>query len=150
MYTYHSPLGIMTYEIENDQLVSTAFYTDQKPIEREENIKMVNDQLNQYFNRQLKQFNLPIQFNKGTDFQKDVWKAMLEIPYGETRSYEEIAVRIGRPKACRAVGQACKKNPIGLIVPCHRVIGKDGSLRGYSGKSFIGIKEQLLAFERGR
>ncbi len=150
MYTYQSPLGIITYEVVDHYLVSASFVDSivENPSNQQTLIE-INDQLNLYFNRQIKNFKIPIRFIKGTQFQKEVWEALLEIPYGQTRSYQEIAVRIGRPKAVRAVGQACKKNPIGLIVPCHRVIGKDGSMRGYSGKAYISLKEKLLAFERG-
>jgi O-6-methylguanine DNA methyltransferase len=87
-------------------------------------------------------------FDHGTPFQKEVWQAMLEIPFGKTMSYLEIAKKINRPKAVRAVGQACKRNPIGIVVPCHRVIGSDGSLTGYSGKNFIHVKQKLLDHER--
>ena len=78
-------------------------------------------------------------------FQKKVWNALLEIPYGETRSYQDIAIRIGNPKAVRAVGGACNRNPIGIIIPCHRVVGKNGSLTGYAGGLLY--KELLLRNE---
>ena len=81
----------------------------------------------------------------GTEFQRAVWNALLEIPYGETRSYGEIARAIGQPKAARGVGSANHANPIGLIVPCHRVIGADGSLTGYGGG--LPLKRKLLAHE---
>jgi O-6-methylguanine DNA methyltransferase len=150
MYTYHSPLGVIVYELLENEIVSAYFLSDQqKIIENEEHVKEINDQFDLYFKKELNDFSLPIRFIKGTLFQKKVWNALLEIPYGETRSYLDIAKRIGNPKALRAVGQACKKNPIGLIVPCHRVIGKDGSMRGYSGKDYIGLKEKLITFERG-
>ena len=82
----------------------------------------------------------------GTPFQEAVWRELMKIPYGATRTYGEIAQAIGNPKAGRAVGGACNKNPICLIVPCHRVIGSDGSLTGYAGG--IAIKERLLKLER--
>lgn len=89
-------------------------------------------QLTAYFNGDLTSFDLPLHF-KGTQFQQDVWKALLSIPYGETRSYAQIAAQIGRPKAVRAVGMANSKNPISIIAPCHRVIGTNGTLTGYAG-----------------
>jgi len=149
MYTYQSPFGIITYDVKDNCLVSASF-VDKKEITSDNNgtHQEIIDQLNLYFKSKLKAFTIPIRFNIGTTFQREVWEALLEIPYGETRSYEEIAIRIGRPKAIRAVGQACKRNQIGLFVPCHRVIGKDGSMKGYSGKSHIELKEKLLAFER--
>lgn len=102
-------------------------------------------QLGEYFCGERQRFDLPIRL-KGTAFQQSVWRALLEIPYGETTTYGEIARRIGREKACRAVGMANHRNPISIIVPCHRVIGADGSLTGYGGG--LTIKEGLLALER--
>lgn len=83
---------------------------------------------------------------RGTAFQQKVWKALLEIPYGETRTYGEIAAAIGSPKACRAVGMANRRNPIWIVVPCHRVVGAGGSLTGYAGG--LAMKEALLQLER--
>jgi methylated-DNA-[protein]-cysteine S-methyltransferase len=89
-------------------------------------------QLRAYFAGETQSFDLPLKF-EGTAFQKRVWQALLEIPYGETRSYKEIAARIGNFRAVRAVGLANGRNPIGIIVPCHRVIGANGTLTGYGG-----------------
>lgn len=109
---------------------------------------VVLEQLRQYFAGSRKGFTVKLHL-EGTEFQKKVWQALLTIPYGETRSYKEIAIQIGRPKAFRAVGGAIHNNPIGVIVPCHRVIGSDGSLTGYAGG--LHYKEFLLALEqRGR
>lgn len=83
---------------------------------------------------------------EGTPFQKEVWNALLSIPYGETRSYGQIAEQVGNPKACRAVGLANNRNPIAIVIPCHRVIGADGRLVGYGGG--LHIKERLLALEQ--
>ncbi|NTW91343.1 MAG: methylated-DNA--[protein]-cysteine S-methyltransferase [Erysipelotrichaceae bacterium] len=105
----------------------------------------IQKQLTEYEKGTRKIFNLPLHLI-GTEFQKQVWNALLEIPYGETRSYQEIAIRIGKPKALRAVGGACNRNPIGIIVPCHRVIGKNGSLTGYAGG--LSYKELLLNHEK--
>ncbi len=103
------------------------------------------DQLKDYFAGQLKQFNLPLAFNKGTAFQQKVWQALLTIPYGETRSYGQIAEQIGHPKAVRAVGSANSKNPLSIVAPCHRVIGANGSLTGFAGG--LAIKKYLLSLE---
>ena len=84
---------------------------------------------------------------RGTDFQRQVWSALLEIPLGQTRSYGDIARRIGRPSAVRAVAGAIGRNPIGILIPCHRVIGSDGSLTGYAGG--LHRKQALLALEAG-
>lgn len=116
--------------------------------ENYENDSIIDIKLEKYFKGSLKEFDIDVLFESGTDFQVSVWKELLKIPYGETRNYQEIAVSIGRPKALRAVGQACKKNPIGIVVPCHRVIGKDNKLTGYSGKNYIHLKKKLLDMEK--
>jgi len=133
-----------------DQAKITDMMIDDLKIPTDDNplIQTIENQLKNYFNHQLKNFQLPIKFNRGTPFQHEVWNAMLKIPYGETRSYQDIAIQIHRPRALRAVGQACKRNPIGIVVPCHRVIGKDGSLTGYSGKDHTDIKKKLLDHEK--
>ena len=102
-------------------------------------------QLDLYFQGRQKKFDLPLK-PEGTDFQKSVWKALLTIPYGETRSYKEIAEAVGNEKACRAVGMANHKNPIVIVIPCHRVVGSSGSMTGYGGG--IPAKKWLLALEK--
>jgi methylated-DNA-[protein]-cysteine S-methyltransferase len=101
-------------------------------------------QIKEYLSGERKYFDLPYQIN-GTEFQKKVWKALLEIPYGETRSYGEIARHIGKEKASRAVGMANNRNPLPIIIPCHRVIGFNGKLVGYGGG--LHIKSWLLNLE---
>jgi methylated-DNA-[protein]-cysteine S-methyltransferase len=103
-------------------------------------------QLAEYFAGERQQFDLKIA-PKGTPFQEKVWQELRRIPFGQTASYQEIAVRVGNAKACRAVGMANNKNPLPIIVPCHRVIGKDGSLTGFGGG--LDIKKQLLELEQG-
>ncbi len=93
---------------------------------------MAFKQLQEYFKGERKAFDLPLLFI-GTEFQKKVWRALCEIPYGETRSYKQIAIAVGNPKASRAIGMANNKNPITVVVPCHRVVGSNGSLVGYAG-----------------
>ena len=102
-------------------------------------------QLVEYFNRKRTQFDLPLDFSEKSDFMIQVWEALKEIPYGTTTSYSSIAHKIGNPKSVRAVGLANKHNPIAIIVPCHRVIGKSGDLTGY----FYGLetKRELLELE---
>lgn len=107
-------------------------------------IKEASKQLDEYFQGNRKIFNLPV-LVKGTPFQQMVWEALKTIPYGEIRSYKDIAVQIGKGKACRAVGMANNRNPISIIIPCHRVIGSKGELVGYGGG--LNIKEQLLSLE---
>jgi len=106
----------------------------------------VLDQLHEYLEAQRRTFDVPLDL-RGTPFQQAVWNQLLKIPYGETRSYADVAALIGRPTALRAVGGAVAANPISLIIPCHRVIGKDGSLVGYGGG--LPLKERLLALEQG-
>ena len=102
-------------------------------------------ELEQYFAGSLRDFTVPIKLH-GTPFQLAVWQELLKIPYGETRSYKDIALAIGKPKATRAVGGANHNNPISIIVPCHRVIASDGSLGGYGGG--LDIKQWLLELEK--
>ncbi|MGF6505846.1 methylated-DNA--[protein]-cysteine S-methyltransferase [Paraburkholderia sp. 32] len=104
----------------------------------------VERQLKQYFAGERNQFDVPIEF-RGSDFQKRVWNALLDIPYGETRTYAEIAAKVGNPKAVRAVGAANGRNPISIIAPCHRVIGSSGELTGFAGG--LAAKETLLLIE---
>jgi methylated-DNA-[protein]-cysteine S-methyltransferase len=108
-------------------------------------IKKCADELFSYFNGALKAFTVPILL-KGTPFQKSVWEALLKVPYGRTASYKQIAKMVGNEKACRAVGGANNKNPIAIIVPCHRVVGFDGKLAGYAGG--LDVKKKLLELEK--
>ena len=101
-------------------------------------------QLHAYFARNLRRFHLPLDM-PGTKFQESVWRALGEIPYGETRSYAQIAAAIGTPKAVRAVGAANGANPVAIVVPCHRVIGSGGKLTGYGGG--LPLKKRLLELE---
>ena len=104
----------------------------------------VTRQLRAYFRAELTDFDVPLDM-QGTEFQLRVWNRLLKIPHGETTSYGQLARRIGQPSAVRAVGLANGSNPIPIIVPCHRVIGSDGSLTGYGGG--LSVKEKLLALE---
>ena len=102
-------------------------------------------QIRAYAAGERKTFTLPL-CPKGTAFELKVWQALQTIPYGETASYADIAAQVGNPKACRAVGRANGRNPLSIVVPCHRVIGKNGKLTGYAGG--LPMKEKLLALER--
>ena len=146
---YQSPLGTITFEVEEGKLISLMIEKKDVTETEHPDIKHVKDQLNLYFNHEIKTFDLDLLFNKGTEFQQKVWRSLLDIPYGMTMSYQDIANKINHPKAVRAVGQACKRNPIGIVVPCHRVIGKNGSMTGYSGKGYIDLKVKLLELEKG-
>jgi methylated-DNA-[protein]-cysteine S-methyltransferase len=101
-------------------------------------------QLEEYFAGRRTQFELPLDAS-GTPFQRDVWRALMTIPFGETRSYAQIAQQIGHPGAARAVGAANARNPLSIVAPCHRVVGSTGALTGFAGG--LDVKAQLLAFE---
>ena len=103
------------------------------------------EQLSEYFEGKRTRFELPLDV-EGTPFQKSVWNELLQIPYGETRSYGDIAKALGKPAAARAVGMANHNNPVAIVIPCHRVVGQNGSLTGYAGG--LHLKEQLLSIER--
>lgn len=146
-----SKLGDVTIQANNDGLLGIWFETyTTKPQElgredRKHNVLAeACKQLTEYFEGSRKTFDVPLAA-KGTDFQKQVWQALTQIPFGETWSYQDLANTIGNPKAVRAVGLANGKNPISVIVPCHRVIGKSGKLTGYAGG--LERKEALLKLE---
>ncbi|MBI5000457.1 MAG: methylated-DNA--[protein]-cysteine S-methyltransferase [Euryarchaeota archaeon] len=122
---------------------------DRELAEDPEFLADVAGQLESYLSGNLRKFDCNVDFIEGTEFQRKVWKALLKIPYGETRSYQWMAERVGCPKGYRAVGGANGSNPVSLIVPCHRVIGKDGSMTGYGGpsKKGQGTKRALLRME---
>lgn len=108
-------------------------------------LKQTQQQLEAYFAGELQQFDLPLDLSAGTPFQQVVWQALLKIPFGQTTSYGALSSSIGKPLAVRAVGTAIGRNPIGIIVPCHRVVGADGSLTGYAGG--LHRKESFLTLE---
>ena len=147
-YTYDTILGSVTFVEENGALVviTTQHYQAKESVCLETIIiKEAYRQLTEFLSGKRKEFDLPLLL-KGTPFQKQVWKALLNIPFGETRSYKQIAEAIGNPKAVRAVGMANNKNPLLIVVPCHRVIGANGKLVGYA----VGLdkKEFLLKLEK--
>lgn len=127
-------------EIENRVKLQHLIRDDQHPI-----LLKVQQQLSEYFSGQREIFDLPLDF-AGTDFQKQVWQALLTIPFGETRTYKQIAEHIGNVKALRAVGAANGKNPISIIAPCHRVVGANGKLVGFAGG--LENKQILLTLEK--
>ena len=152
LYSYcESPIGPLLLYGTQEVLQGLFFSTGKKakgadPHWRrsDEAFKQVAQQLGEYFAGQRRVFDLPIE-PQGTRFQRDVWQALREIPYGQTRSYADIARQIGNPKAVRAVGSANGNNPIAIVVPCHRVIGSNGSLTGFGGG--LDSKRFLLALE---
>ena len=145
-YSYETVLGSVTLVEEDGALLAISTHHVYEGICQETTlIKEAHQQLSEYLKGERKSFDLPLRM-KGTDFQQRVWNALLDIPYGETRSYKQIAEAIGKPKAVRAVGMANNRNPLLIVVPCHRVIGADGKLVGYGAG--IEKKEFLLRLEK--
>jgi methylated-DNA-[protein]-cysteine S-methyltransferase len=144
---FKSPIGWIEIR-ESENTISYLVFHDEEPEFNNQQtpllIKAIH-QLQEYFQGKRKKFDLPLML-KGTYFRMKVWNELVNIPYGYTRTYGEIAANIGNPGASRAVGQANHHNPISIIVPCHRVIGSDGSLTGYGGE--LWRKEWLLQFEK--
>lgn len=151
-YSYETDFGPVYLVEANDVLVG-LHVGDQRalgpvPDSREEDsplLRQVLHQLQEYFAGKRTMFDLPLA-PQGTDFQKRVWQALCDIPYGETCSYGALAKTLGKPGAARAVGMANNKNPIGIIIPCHRVIGANGALVGYAGG--LPLKQRLLTLEK--
>jgi methylated-DNA-[protein]-cysteine S-methyltransferase len=148
---YESPIGPLLLAGSREGLRLVRFGAGKRPaglasewIQKDQEFREVVRQLKLYFGGKLEKFDLPLAMT-GTDFQKRVWMQLLKIPYGETCSYRSLAENVGSPKAVRAVGAANGANPIPIIVPCHRVIGNDGSLTGFGGG--LPLKKRLLELE---
>jgi methylated-DNA-[protein]-cysteine S-methyltransferase len=144
----NTPMGPLTVASTDKGVASIRFGADVPSgaaADEESANRDTIQQLAEYFEGKRTAFELPLDV-EGTAFQKAVWGELLRIPYGETRSYGDIARAIGRPGAARAVGMANHDNPIAVVIPCHRVVGKDGSLTGYAGG--LQLKAQLLSIER--
>jgi len=149
MFFYESEIGRIGIT-EKDGRITNVYITDDKlPKDMEicETPVLIEaaEQLKGYFAGELKEFSLPLE-PSGTAFMKRVWSALCGIPYGKTATYKEIAEKVGVPKGARAVGLANNRNPIAIFIPCHRVIGADGSLTGYRGG--LEIKKRLLELEK--
>ena len=155
-----TPVGILLIASSEKGLVRIIFTTEEDPdpfstllnefadtdlIESREFNEDACRQLEEYFNETRSEFDLPLDLH-GTDFQKAVWNSVAEVPYGQTRTYGQIAEDIGNPGSIRAVGAANGANPVPIVIPCHRIIGADGSLTGYGGG--IEIKRKLLVLEK--
>ncbi len=147
IFFYETKLGNIGIR-EEYEFITDIYFSN---IENEDNIKETKlikecfQQLEEYFVGIRKKFDLPLN-PKGTDFQRKVWNELLNIPYGEVKTYKDVAICIGNEKASRAIGMANNKNPIPIIIPCHRVIGANGKLVGYSGG--LNIKQKLLDIEK--
>lgn len=149
IYYYDSAIGKLGI-MQEEQVITRIFFPDENipedAIELETDvIKEAGQQIQEYFAGERKEFTIPLTAN-GTPFMQSVWNALIDIPYGETRSYKEIAENINNPKAVRAVGMANNRNPLPIVIPCHRVIGANGSLVGYGGG--LDIKILLLDLEK--
>ncbi len=153
-FYYQAEYGFLSVSIKNNKLHSINFMMKNNDVKKnfaEKNIKesplhqQTYRQIKEYFYNQRKEFQLPFQI-QGTEFQRKVWRATQGIPYGQTRTYQQIAAVIGNKKACRAVGNALQKNPLLIVIPCHRVICSDGRTGGYAGGPEL--KQKLLALEK--
>lgn len=148
LYIHHEKLGVIEI-CGDDDVITSISYVDSADSESETPMTFeCKKQLLEYFLGYRKEFNFEkLKFDlHGTEFQKMVWKSLLNIPYGKTISYKEQAVALGKPNSYRAVAAANSKNPLSIIVPCHRVIGEDGKLRGYAGG--VRKKDYLIKFEK--
>lgn len=141
-----SPIGNLRITADDDFLTKVEFVTDRESRSGNRILQETAAQLRQYFAGSRQTFDLPVQLN-GTPFQEAVWMALREIPFGCTCTYKDIADKIDNPKAVRAIGQANKANKLPIIIPCHRVIGKNRTLTGYAGKQ-VDKKEVLLQVEK--
>jgi methylated-DNA-[protein]-cysteine S-methyltransferase len=143
----NTPLGVLTLASTSRGLASVQFghhIPAGSPLDSQGNELFIT-QLEEYFNGKRTHFDMPLDF-AGTSFQMSVWRELLKIPYGQTRTYGELAKVVGKPGAARAVGMANHDNPIAVVIPCHRVLGRNGSLTGYAGG--IQLKQKLLAIEQ--
>jgi len=149
-YTIETLIGDLTV-LENDGKITDLHFGKVSILGMEEKktelIAEVEQQINEYYQGDRDEFDLPLRI-EGTPFQKKVWEALREIPKGETRTYEDIAIAVGNPKASRAVGMANNRNRIPVIIPCHRVIGKNGKMVGFAGG--LDVKERLLEMEKNQ
>lgn len=145
MYIYESPLGLLKIVEEDEKIVEISLVKEQVDSKKTKLINKVVKQLDEYFLGKRKVFDIPIKI-KGTNFQQKVWDALTKIKYGTKKTYGQIAKEVGSPKGARAVGNACNKNKILIIIPCHRVVGSNNSLVGFA----LGIdkKEYLLNIEK--
>ena len=142
---FDSPLGRLYLMFQGQILCALAFQKPNGILRRDKSPPGVFRELTEYFEKGLDHFSLKITFMRGTEFDQKVWLALRKIPYGETRTYKWLAEKIGKPGAGRAVGQSLGRNPLPIILPCHRIIESDGSIGGYSAG--IDIKRRLLDIE---
>ena len=149
IYFYQTAIGKIAIEENGKAITRVYFPNDEIPrditVEETDLLKEAGKQLKAYLSGDIQKFTLPLEY-EGTEFMQLVWKSLGEIPYGETRCYQDIAELINKPKAVRAVGLANNRNPLPIFIPCHRVIGKNGKLTGYAGG--LEVKDYLLSLEK--
>ncbi|MDF2985487.1 MAG: methylated-DNA/protein-cysteine methyltransferase [Eubacterium sp.] len=156
IFYYDTVIGCIGIAEEDNYITNVVFENDVLPVKSKENHELVvhetqvireaAQQLDEYLKGERQLFSIPLA-PEGTPFMKEVWNGLCRIPYGESRSYKEIAGTVGNPKAYRAVGLANNRNPIPVFIPCHRVIGSNGKLTGYRGG--LEVKQKLLELEKG-
>lgn len=142
--------GPMTATAEGESITSLCFGAESEALsgasEEQTLLERLETELEEYAQGRRRRFDLPLS-PKGTPFQRQVWELLKDIPYGERRTYGALAAELGKPAAARAVGTACGKNPIVVVIPCHRVVGRDGALTGYSALGGTQTKKRLLELE---
>jgi methylated-DNA-[protein]-cysteine S-methyltransferase len=143
--TFEGPIGTLYLVFIGRILREILFKKPNEMIRKGEASPLIKKELKEYFEDGREEFTQKVEVTKGTDFERQVWFALKEIPYGETRTYKWLAEKVGKPAACRAVGQALSRNPIPILLPCHRIIESDGSIGGYS--SGVDVKRRLLELE---
>lgn len=143
--TFESPIGTLYLIFTGKALSGIYFNKPREILQKGKAPPLIKKELKEYFENGREEFTQKIGFTTGTEFDRKVWLALKEVPYGETRTYKWIAEKIGHPNAFRAVGQALSRNPLPIILPCHRIIESDGSIGGFS--SGVHIKRRLLEIE---
>lgn len=147
---FETPIGPLWLDVDQKGLTAVSFERISENEEANAQIlSLAKQQLEEYFSGERHVFDVPLSFQRGTAFQQKVWRVLTRIPYGQSRTYKQVAQAIWQPKAARAIGQANRLNPLPIVIPCHRVIGQNGQLTGYMGKAENGlvIKRQLLVLE---
>ena len=140
-----SPIGDLTLAVDETGLCRLHFGATDRPLDTDPLLTEAAEQLKAYFAGELQEFTLPLSVRGGSDFERAVWQQLTRIPYGEMQTYGEVAKIVGDPGAARAVGTACNRNPIAIVVPCHRVVGAGGKMVGFGGG--IPLKRHLLELE---
>lgn len=147
-YIFDTPFGLLKIEELNGEVVKIELNNpaSSRSFKLTDSLAQASKEIFEFLDGHRKEFTFKIN-PIGTEFQKSVWRALLDIPYGEVKSYKDVAIAIGNPKACRAVGMANNKNPIPIVIPCHRVIGSNGKLTGYAYG--LSLKAHLINLEKG-